>query len=111
VSSVRCSGVTVNEKHGGPKFPVVCVGGSAGGLDAYTHLLRHLPADMGVAIVIESEFSRLQVRSGVRVKSRAVPDIYEFRRLREEGISWRKIVAELGLPVTTLVKACRGTSE
>ena len=34
------------------EFPVVCVGGSAGGLDAYTRLLRHLPADMGVAIVI-----------------------------------------------------------
>ena len=33
-------------------FPVVCVGGSAGGLDAYTRLLRHLPADMGVAVVI-----------------------------------------------------------
>src|SRR4030066_459295 len=33
-------------------FPVVCVGGSAGGFDAYTRLLRHLPADMGVAIVI-----------------------------------------------------------
>jgi two-component system chemotaxis response regulator CheB len=34
------------------KFPVVCVGGSTGGLDAYTRLLRHLPADLGVAIVI-----------------------------------------------------------
>ena len=34
-------------------FPVVCVGGSAGGLDAYTRLLRHLPADMGVAIVLD----------------------------------------------------------
>src|ERR1700687_606052 len=34
------------------KFPVVCVGGSAGGLDAYIRLLRRLPADMGVAIVI-----------------------------------------------------------
>jgi two-component system chemotaxis response regulator CheB len=33
-------------------FPVVCVGGSAGSLDAYTRLLRNLPADMGVAIVI-----------------------------------------------------------
>ena len=33
-------------------FPVVCVGGSAGGLDAYIRLLRRLPADMGVAIVI-----------------------------------------------------------
>lgn len=34
------------------EFPIVCVGGSAGGLDAYTRLLRHLPADLGVAIVI-----------------------------------------------------------
>jgi len=33
-------------------FPIVCVGGSAGGLDAYTRLLLHLPVDMGVAIVI-----------------------------------------------------------
>jgi two-component system chemotaxis response regulator CheB len=33
-------------------FPVVCVGGSAGGLDAYARLLRHLPADIGVAVVI-----------------------------------------------------------
>ena len=33
-------------------FPVVCVGGSAGALDAYTRLLGRLPADMGVAVVI-----------------------------------------------------------
>jgi two-component system, chemotaxis family, protein-glutamate methylesterase/glutaminase len=33
-------------------FPLVCVGGSAGGLDAYIRLLKNLPADMGVAIVI-----------------------------------------------------------
>lgn len=33
-------------------FPVICVGGSAGGLDAYIRLLRELPADMGAAIVI-----------------------------------------------------------
>ncbi len=33
-------------------FPVVCVGGSAGGLDAYIRLLKDLPADMGVAVVI-----------------------------------------------------------
>jgi len=33
-------------------FPVVCVGGSAGGLDAYIRLLKSLPSDMGVAIVI-----------------------------------------------------------
>jgi chemotaxis response regulator CheB len=33
-------------------FPIVCVGGSAGGLDAYVRLLRNLPADLGVAVVI-----------------------------------------------------------
>ena len=33
-------------------FPIVCVGGSAGGLDAYIQLLLNLPADMGVAVVI-----------------------------------------------------------
>ena len=33
-------------------FPIVCVGGSAGGLDAYIRLLKCLPADMGVAVVI-----------------------------------------------------------
>jgi len=34
------------------EFPMVCVGGSAGGLDAYIRLLKNLPPDMGVAIVI-----------------------------------------------------------
>jgi len=27
-------------------FPVVCIGGSAGGLDAYTRLLPHIRADL-----------------------------------------------------------------
>ena len=41
------------ERNSSPvRFPIVCVGGSAGGLDAYTRLLSHLPADLGVAIVI-----------------------------------------------------------
>jgi chemotaxis response regulator CheB len=38
--------------HREQNFPIICVGGSAGGLDAYIRLLQHLPADMGVAIVI-----------------------------------------------------------
>ena len=40
-------------------FPVVCVGGSAGGLDAYIRLLKHLPADMGVAIVIVNHLRKV----------------------------------------------------
>lgn len=43
-------------------FPVVCVGGSAGGLDAYTRLLRHLPADMGGAIVIVNHVRTVATR-------------------------------------------------
>jgi len=40
-------------------FPVVCVGGSAGGLDAYTRLLQNLTADMGVAIVIVNHLRKV----------------------------------------------------
>src|ERR1700690_2983542 len=43
-------------------FPVVCVGGSAGGLDAYTRLLRHLPSNMGVAIVIVNHLRTVATR-------------------------------------------------
>jgi two-component system, chemotaxis family, protein-glutamate methylesterase/glutaminase len=39
-------------KSASKEYPIVCVGGSAGGLDAYTRLLQHLPDNMGVAIVI-----------------------------------------------------------
>lgn len=45
VKDIQTRGIVKN-------FPIVCVGGSAGGLDAYTRLLQNLPADMGVAIVI-----------------------------------------------------------
>jgi chemotaxis response regulator CheB len=40
------------KKSGSKNFPIVCVGGSAGGLDAYIRLLNNLPVDLGVAIVI-----------------------------------------------------------
>lgn len=40
-------------------FPIVCVGGSAGGLDAYIRLLQNLPADMGVAVVIVNHITTM----------------------------------------------------
>ena len=43
-------------------FPVVCVGGSAGGLDAYIRLLRNMPADMGVAVVIVNHLRTVATR-------------------------------------------------
>ena len=33
-------------------FPIVCVGGAASSPEGYIELVRHLPADLGVAIVI-----------------------------------------------------------
>jgi two-component system, chemotaxis family, protein-glutamate methylesterase/glutaminase len=45
--------------HFAKDFPVVCVGGSAGGLDAYIRLLTHLPTDMGVAIVIVNHITMM----------------------------------------------------
>jgi two-component system chemotaxis response regulator CheB len=47
---------------GAKNFPIVCVGGSAGGLDAYKRLLGHLPDDMGVAIVIVNHLRHVATR-------------------------------------------------
>ena len=33
-------------------FPIVCVGGSAGGSSAYVRLLEHLPPETGAAVVV-----------------------------------------------------------
>ena len=62
-------------------FPIVCVGGSAGGLDAYTRLLQHLPADMGVAIVIVNH-----VRTLVTLLHEVLP---RFTKMPVELISER----------------------
>jgi two-component system CheB/CheR fusion protein len=57
-------------KHPRP-FPIVGIGASAGGLEAFTELLKHLPADTGMGIVLvqhldpvhESELARLLARA------------------------------------------------
>lgn len=46
------NGVVICMKRSDKNFPIVCVGGSAGGLDAYIRLLKNLPSDLGAAIVI-----------------------------------------------------------
>jgi len=40
------------EQGGAASFPVVGVGASAGGLEAFRELLKHLPADTGMAFVL-----------------------------------------------------------
>jgi two-component system chemotaxis response regulator CheB len=49
-------------KSPGTGFPIACVGGSAGGLDAYIRLLRQLPADLGVAVVIVNHLRTVATR-------------------------------------------------
>ena len=43
-------------------FPVVCIGGSAGGLDTYIRLLQNLRADMGFAFVIVNHMKTLPIQ-------------------------------------------------
>lgn len=40
-----------DERGEGASFPIVGVGASAGGLEAFTQLLKHLPADAGMGLV------------------------------------------------------------
>ena len=66
-------------------FPIICIGGSAGGTEAYIKLLQHLPVDTGGAIVIVNHIARkptnlhnvlshytampvVLVKSGLRIK-------------------------------------------
>ena len=52
----------MKDKNAPSDFPVVCVGGSAGALDAYIRLLKNLPGDMGVAIVIVNHLRTVATR-------------------------------------------------
>ena len=45
-------------KSSAKSFPIVCVGGSAGGSIAYAQLLKSLPPDMGIAIVIVNHLTK-----------------------------------------------------
>jgi len=52
----------MNLKRNDRDFPIVCIGGSAGGLDAYIRLLQNLPTDMGVAIVVVNHLRTVATR-------------------------------------------------
>src|SRR5665647_166820 len=43
-------------------FPVVCVGGSAGGSAAYVQLLKHLPPETCVAVVVVNHIRRTSAK-------------------------------------------------
>ena len=65
-------------------FHVVCLGGSAGSLEAYKGILRHMPADTGMAFVIAShrnfENASLLLKILARVTTMPVFEV-------EEGMS------------------------
>src|SRR5882762_8271881 len=52
-------------------FPVVCIGASAGGLEAFTHLLSALPTDTGMAFVLVSHLSPSHASHLAEILSRA----------------------------------------
>src|SRR5438874_12556485 len=52
-------------------FPVVCVGASAGGLEAFTQLLSALPTDTGMAFVLVSHLSPFHASHLAEILSRA----------------------------------------
>ena len=53
-------GHVINQQSEDLNFPIVCVGGSAGSLDAFTRLVSHLPADVGAAIVIVNHLRKTE---------------------------------------------------
>src|SRR5437762_7379902 len=52
-------------------FPVVCVGASAGGLEAFTQLLKAVPTDTGMAFVLVSHLSPSHASHLAEILSRA----------------------------------------
>ncbi len=82
--------VPVDEQARDESFPIVGIGASAGGLEAFTQLLRELPSDVNVALVLiqhldptyksmltellsrTTNLTVLEVTDGVRVKPRHV---------------------------------------
>ena len=44
------------------RFPLVCVGGSAGGLETYIQLLKLVPPDLGASLVIVNHMTDQQTR-------------------------------------------------
>ncbi len=57
----------------GQRVPIVCVGGSAGGLDAYTRLLSNVSADMGVGIVIVNQLRTVATQLHIWAPPKLLP--------------------------------------
>jgi DNA invertase Pin-like site-specific DNA recombinase len=85
--------------------------------DESNPMSRFLLHIMAAFAELEREIIRERVTAGVRAaraqgkqlgRPRRVFRRDEALRLREQGMSWRKIASELGVPATTVVEGCRG---
>ena len=63
------------DSHAVPVFPIVGIGASAGGLEAFTQLLRHLPGQTGVAFVLIQHLApqHESMLTGLLARSSAMP--------------------------------------
>src|SRR5262245_64100589 len=57
--------------HAGALFPIVGVGASAGGLEAFTQLLKHLPVDTGMAFVLVQHLDPVHESALTQILTRA----------------------------------------
>ena len=73
--SARAVDPTTEEREGsvGVPFPVVGVGASAGGLEAFTALFRAMPADTGMAFVLVQHLAPEHASSLAEIVSRSTP--------------------------------------
>ncbi len=60
-----------DEPHAGAAFPIVGIGASAGGLEAFSELLAHLPVDTGMAFVLVQHLDPLHESALSQLLSRA----------------------------------------
>lgn len=81
-SLASCTGVASRVKsknkrqffgNGSPAFPIVGIGASAGGLEAFTQLLKHLPTDTGLGFVLVQHLDPQHDSALTQLLTRATP--------------------------------------
>lgn len=88
-----------DSRDGAALFPIVGIGASAGGLEAFTELLKHLPLDTGMGFVIVQHLAPERVSSLAEILSRATKmPVCEVRDEPEvEPDHIRKLLLEIAL--------------
>lgn len=97
---------TPPESPGGKPFPIVGVGASAGGLEAFTQLLKHLPTDTGMAFVLVQHLDPQHESALTQILRRAtslpVRDITGDRRVEPNHVYVITPNTDLGIAESVL---------